>query len=262
MFYEFKHPIDADYFTVSEGENLTFPAHLHRCFEFISVTEGEMLSTVGRREYSLSVGDALMIFPNQIHSIKTESHSKHIIAIFSPELVSAYFSRVSGTLPESALFRPEDFCVKKLTSLIGGAQTLEMKGILYLLCAGFDKNAVYRKASDEPLSLLREIFAFIDKNYDSDCSLEKLARSVGYGYNYLSSFFRKAVGMSYHDYVTSFRLGKVCHLLESTDDGILSIANECGFGSLRSLNRNFREKLGMTPGDYRSGTMQKNAPNV
>ena len=52
--------------------------------------------------------------------------------------------------------------------------------------------------------------------------------------------------------MTSYRLGKVCYLLENSDQTVLSIANDCGFGSLRSLNRNFKAKLGMTPEEYRA----------
>ena len=260
MFYEFRHPIEPDYFTVSKGENLTFPAHLHHCFELIIVTSGEMSVTVGGREYELKPGTAVMIFPNQIHSIRTKTRSEHIIAIFSPTLVSFYSSRTSGKLPDDPVFTPDEFYVRRLSSGSGGI--LEMKGTLYSLCAEFDKGRTYIDSDGSSDSLLAGIFAFIDKNYDSDCSLEVLSKNVGYGYTYLSSFFRKAVGMSYHDYVTDIRISKVCHLLENSDEGILQIANECGFGSLRSLNRNFREKLGVTPTEYRFEIMRNNARNV
>ena len=233
MFYEFRHPIEPDYFTVSKGENLTFPAHLHHCFELIIVTSGEMSVTVGGKEYELKPGMAVMIFPNQIHSIGTKTRSEHIIAIFSPTLVSFYSSRTSGKLPDDPVFTAE-----------------------------FDKGRTYVGSDGSSDSLLAKIFAFIDKNYDSDCSLEVLSKNVGYGYTYLSSFFRKTVGVPYHDYITDLRISKARYLLENSGEGILQIANECGFGSLRSLNRNFREKLGVTPTEYRFGIMQNNARNV
>ena len=260
MFYEFRHPESPDYFTVSKGGNLTFPAHLHHCFELIIITSGEMSVTVGGREYELKPGMAVIIFPNQIHSIKTETRSEHIIAIFSPELVNAYYSKRSGKVPTSAEFVPDPFHTEKLGALPTGK--LEVIGILYSLCAEFDKTASYIGSDVCPDLLLSKILAFIDKNYDSDCSLEKLAWAVGYRDTYLSSFFRKAVGISYHDYVTDLRISKACHLLENSDEGVLQIANECGFGSLRTFNRNFREKLGLTPTEYRLKTVQNNARNV
>ncbi len=42
FFYELKHDIGADYFTVEHGRDLSFPLHMHRCFEIILVTAGSM----------------------------------------------------------------------------------------------------------------------------------------------------------------------------------------------------------------------------
>ena len=251
MFYESQHTLAADYFHSAINVDQNYPAHLHHCFECICVTEGEMNITVGKREYKLSEGDAVMVFPNQIHSLKTSSHSKNVLCIFSPELVSAYSSGVAELLPEDNSFRPESFYVEKLLDCKKDLGKTALKGLLYSLCADFDQSAVYKKAPAAPDTLLGTIFGFIDKNYDSDCSLDALARFSGYGYTYLSSYFRKAVGTTYNEYVTSYRLGKVCYLLQNSDLNVLSISNECGFGSLRSLNRNFRDKLGMTPEEYR-----------
>ena len=252
MFYESNHALSADYFHLASNKNLNYPAHLHHCFECICVIDGEMLITVGAQDYNLSKGDAAMIFPHQIHALKTLDYSKNVLCIFSPELVSAYSSGLSGFLPENNSFHPDRFYVDKLISIGNDPDKTALKGLLYSLCAEFDRDARYKKAPGAPETLLGTIFSFIDKNYDSDCSLSALSKASGYGYTYLSAYFRRAVGMTYNDYLTSFRLGKVCYLLENSDLTVLSISNECGFGSLRSLNRNFRSKLGMTPEEYRA----------
>ena len=252
MFYESQHTLSADYFHPAINRDMDYPAHLHHCFECICVTDGEMLIAVGSREYRLAKGDAVMVFPNQIHSLKTPEYSENVLCIFSPELVSAYSSGLSGFLPESNSFSPDRFYVDKLIGIGNHPDKTALKGLLYSLCAEFDRGAKYKKAPGAPETLLGTIFGFIDKNYDSDCSLDALSRFSGYGYTYLSAYFRKTVGMTYNDYVTSFRLSKVCYLLENSDLTVLSISNECGFGSLRSLNRNFRAKLGMTPEEYRA----------
>lgn len=71
MFYEFKHSLSADYFLVEKGENFDYPAHMHHCFEFLCVLDGEMCVEVDDLQYTLGAGDALLIFPNQIHSMRT-----------------------------------------------------------------------------------------------------------------------------------------------------------------------------------------------
>ena len=58
MFYELKHSLAADYCKVESGCDFSFPAHMHHCFEWITVTEGKMRVTVGEREYLLSAGES------------------------------------------------------------------------------------------------------------------------------------------------------------------------------------------------------------
>ena len=71
MFYELKHSLSADYCKVESGEDFSFPAHMHHCFEWIMVTEGVMTVEVGEESYMLSAGESVLIFPNQIHGYCT-----------------------------------------------------------------------------------------------------------------------------------------------------------------------------------------------
>ena len=77
MFYESKHPLDADYFQIERGQDFSFPPHIHHCFEIINVTEGKMTVAVGGESRELVKNEAVLIFPNQVHSLKTEEKSRH-----------------------------------------------------------------------------------------------------------------------------------------------------------------------------------------
>lgn len=256
MFYENKHSLSADYFAVEHGTDFEFPAHIHHCFELLCVLEGEMQVTIDRSSYELSAGDAVMIFSNQMHQMNTPVHSKHILVLFSPKLISAYAEKTSGMIPTQSKFRPSAFYIEKLNSVSNGSSLIEQKGLLYSLCGEFDKCTSYSDASSAEVSgssgtLLYNIFRFIENNYSKSCSLSDLARSTGYDYAYLSRYFRKAVGISYNDYVNQHRISKSCYLLANTEMTVLEISNECGLGSLRSFNRIFKEQLGVPPAEYR-----------
>ena len=79
MFYEFYHPIADDYYLLKNDEDFSFSAHLHYCFEMIAVTDGEMSVRVDERDYTLTTGDAVLVFPNQIHSMTTPQCSLYIL---------------------------------------------------------------------------------------------------------------------------------------------------------------------------------------
>ncbi len=256
MFYEMRHPVDADYYSVEKGENFSFPSHIHYHFEIIMLTDGEMTVSVGNKEYLLTPGKAVLIFPNQIHSLSTETSSSHVLCVFTPKLVNFFFKSKHKTLPENNIFSLPSYCEEMFLSLKDDDNISKVKGVLYSLCGMFDEQAIYTNSQrDEESQLLRKIFAFIDSNFQDDCSLEKLAMEMSYSYAYVSKYFKQTVGMSYNSYVNYYRISEICYRLDNTEDSILKISEECGFKSLRSMNRNFKNQLGLTPAEYRKRSM-------
>lgn len=251
MFYEFKHPMRADYFEVETGTDFDFPAHMHHCFEFVTVTDGSMTVSADGNDYTITKGKGILIFPNQIHSFSTSDSSRHILCLFSPNLVSAFSNSVKGKLPLDNSFELDDYLLDILAR-VSEEDVLEIKGILYLIASSFGKKASYIASQDAPIPLLYRIFRFIEDNYRDKCSLSALAVDIGYDYAYLSRYFKKTVGMSYNDYVNNYRLNHACYLLTNTEKSVLEVSCECGFNSLRSFNRNFKELIGRSPAHYRS----------
>ena len=250
MFYQFNHLASPDYLKVERGINFSFPPHLHQCFEIIVLLSGKMQVTVDDCVYELNEKEALMIFPNQIHALQSVK-SEHILCIFAPDLVREYATRLVGKIPQNSLFVPDSYFVETLCKLSSDSATTQKKGILYSLCAQFDQNKDYEIRQTDNDKLLNKIFAFVEENFSTDCSLKRLADKTGYDYAYLSRVFRKTVGISYNTYVNHCRLSHACYLMENSDYPIIQCALESGYESVRSFNRNFKAYLDMTPTEYR-----------
>ena len=251
MFYELKHSMAVDYLAVERGSNFSFPPHIHHCYEIITVTQGQMQVSVGEESYLLTPGKAVMVFPNRIHALSSVGESRHIVCVFSPRLVSSFAKARTGTVPECALFDLPSPYAALLCELRQEDGISRIKGVLYLLCALFDEGARYRPASLGEVTLLHDIFAFIEEHFGEECTLEALSTHLSYSYGYLSRYFKQAVGLSYNDYVNHYRVGEVCSRLDESSDSILKISEDCGFTALRSMNRNFKARTGMTPVEYR-----------
>ena len=250
MFYQFNYLGSPDYLKTERNKNFSFPSHLHQCFEIIIILDGEMKITVDEIPFVLSKNEALLIFPNQIHSLESTC-SEHILCIFSPSLVQAYASKVVGRIPQSNRFVPDTYLVEALGRLETDSSSVEKKGVLYSLCGQFDKGAKYCDKKTDSEKLLHKIFAFVEESFDGDCSLYALSKIVGYDYSYLSRYFKKNIGMSFNSYVNHYRLSHACYLLENTTSPIIQCACDSGFTSLRSFNRIFKEYLDLTPTQYR-----------
>lgn len=255
MFYEFKHLGSPDYLKIEKGDNFSFPLHLHQCFEIIILLSGNMKITVDNQKYELKKKEALIIFPNQIHSLDS-TKSEHILCIFSPRLVQAYATSVKGKLPENNKFTVDDYFINALNSLGLDTSTTVKKGVLYSLCGMFDENAKYTTRQKDNDKLLLKIFSFVENEFDGECSLSSLCESIGYDYSYVSRFFKKMVGLSFNSYVNFYRLSHACYLMENSNEPIIKCAMESGYTSLRSFNRNFKAYFGITPAEYRKSISQ------
>lgn len=255
MFYQYNHLGSPNYLKIEKNRDFSFPPHLHQCYEVIAILEGEMRITVDGKTFVLTPSDALLVFPNQIHSLESD-HSRHILCIFSPRLVQAYHTKVADKIPESNKFCPDPYLLNALDSL-ENASSMEKKGILYSLCGQFDRAAEYVVKPTDNKSLLYQIFSFVEEKFGEDCSLSALAEMLGYDYSYLSRFFKRIVGVSFNTYVNHYRLSHACYLIENSTHPIVRCAYESGYTSLRSFNRNFKAQFGVTPAQYRRDRKSK-----
>ena len=250
MFYQYNHFGTTEYFCKEYGEDFNFPMHLHNSFEFITVKEGKMTVVIDGMEYILKKGESVLIFPNQLHSLESETCS-HMLCIFSSELVRAYYYKINKKIPLNNKVRADGFVIDYIDKLLPESSVAEKKGILYLLCAIFDKETDYTDRMKVYDGLLYKIFDFVERNYSGDCTLEKLSKETGYNYSYLSRSFKKSTGISFNSYVNQYRISNACYLLSNTGYSIVECALESGYESLRSFNRNFIASRGVTPSEYR-----------
>jgi transcriptional regulator GlxA family with amidase domain len=67
----------------------------------------------------------------------------------------------------------------------------------------------------------------------------------------LTRIFKAELGMTPGAYIESVRVERARQRLETTDDTLEHIAGTCGFGTVDTLVRAFRRRLGTTPTEYR-----------
>ena len=251
MFYQTQHFGLSEYFHKEKGENFSFPMHIHHSFELIVILGGCMTVGVGNDRYELKKGECILIFPEQLHSLES-TESEHLLFIFSPDTVSAFYSKHASELPECPRFKASSHLISELSGLDGQSSIIKLKGVLYSLCALLDDSTGYVKKKAFEKGLLQSIFEFVENNYDKNCTLEALGNAVGYNSSYLSRYFGGATGMSFVSYVNQYRISRACHMLKNSDKAVVECAYDSGYTSLRSFNRNFKLCVGVTPREYRT----------
>ncbi|BDD06521.1 helix-turn-helix domain-containing protein [Aureibacter tunicatorum] len=92
----------------------------------------------------------------------------------------------------------------------------------------------------------------ISKNINEDLSIEELAHLCNLS---LSSFKRKFKAVfddSPASYIKNKRLEKAAQMLQVSQDRVSDICFDCGFASVDSFSKSFKQRYGSTPSDYRN----------
>ncbi len=107
---------------------------------------------------------------------------------------------------------------------------------------------------EEHRSPLQDVYLWIDKHLEGDCSNESLTGISGYSPDTLNRYFHRETGMSPQSYVRRLRISKGAVLLRQTNKGVDEIAEICGFCNRAHFHRAFRERTGVTPIEFRKGS--------
>jgi len=98
---------------------------------------------------------------------------------------------------------------------------------------------------------VEQIAHFVAEHFREPLSVSDIAAGVGLQPHYVMHLFREKCGVSVLEYLTSFRLAHAQHLLVTTNDTVLDIALESGFGSLSRFYAVFGQACGTSPAKYR-----------
>lgn len=99
--------------------------------------------------------------------------------------------------------------------------------------------------------VVRNILAYLDINYTSDCSLSFLAEHAKISKEHLSRQFKKELGTNISSYIADMRTKKAAELLKTTQLSISDISMYVGYSDSNYFVKIFKKRYGMTPSAYR-----------
>ena len=239
---------------------LEFSSHLHQHIELVILKKGHSQFTVDTQIYDAEAGDLVVIFPNQIHSIKTLEPEEFMIMIVNPDIMPEYAKQFASFVPESNLLKgvdkdPELMDIANSISKIHYSDIPFRNDILrgYLLTF-FGKllgKLAIKDIQEKGYDILGIILNYCTANFDKPISLEVLEKDLHISKYYISHTFSSRLHIGFNDYINSLRVSNACKHLRKTDKSITEISYLVGFNTMRTFNRAFKKQLGMTPKEYR-----------
>ena len=211
-------------------------------------------------------GDICFLPPGQIHCglVESESHLDY----FQLDLGMQAFDHICGGRellaelidcinnrfflhPENAekeqlskLFYSLESAVLQNNKVLAFAYTIEIITLIKE-CYGHH-NCV---SSAAPSKTTRLIIDYIKTHYQEKITATQLSEQFDFSAAYLSSIFKKDIGMSIHTYLTEYRVMRSAEYLK--DHSIADTCYLCGFYDSSHFISIFRKRFGCTPAAYK-----------
>lgn len=116
------------------------------------------------------------------------------------------------------------------------------------------ESAIGCQANDNEV-LVQAATRLIDTLLDQPPSLAEIARRVGTHEKRLTLAFRARLGTTVYGYLREERLRRACTLLRESSISIDNVAALVGFRSACNFSTAFRERIGVTPSEFRDGLL-------
>lgn len=113
---------------------------------------------------------------------------------------------------------------------------------------------VTRRSTDITVTsdpLVREVLELIHQRACEDINAGMLLKGLPISRSAFYPRFSEAVGCPPHEYLLQVRLERVKHLVTQTSLSLAQVARQAGFEHVEYMGAVFKQRFGMTPGDYR-----------
>ncbi len=246
--------------------------HYHSHYEILYIQSGKRTLKINNTlEYTLDSQVIALLKPNVLHqtmSAEDVSQTRVLINI-SQELMSEITDAVSPSLLvcfNTPVLKLQFYEIKMMNYLLTELKDakkespfykelvkINLSKILLLLSEAYLnqtdlKDDIY--ASQTANSRVDYIIKYLHENFNSDISMKKIADKLYCTETYISRIFKRATGITPYKYLLNIRIVNACRLLRSGSISKSDIAEECGFTSLVSFSRVFKQIQGCSPTEY------------
>jgi AraC-like DNA-binding protein len=278
-----------------EGEQ-PFDYHSHQEYEIYFFHAGDCKYLINNRIYDLQPGDIILLDGMTLHKPNPGIGSTYTRSMlhFSPtwlhDLLSALgmtslldpFKKLNNCLLRTGYDESGQFVdgrMKRIAGLMADINEdmqktgkknnllevelkLEFVQLLLKIYKMSQKElAQVTSQKSEKEHHAESIASWINAHFAEKISLDRIAAELNLSKYYTSHVFKEVTGFTVMEYVMGCRLNQVRYLLEMEPDlSLTEISSATGFESVAHFSRFFKEKMGITPSQYRKNKLNRNIP--
>lgn len=257
-------------------------SHRHNCMEIGLCLEGEgFLYTAGAEKRPLNPG-CVVIVPEsvphcQIHVGQTSARWRFIavnearLTNDAPARCRIEIGRLIRRIGTGVVLPAEHPMTGDVAWLIqrmfdvrcayAQEATAELEAIILLILTRIARdpeiNVAIRRDPDTAVRTIDPALLFVAESYHQDIKVGQMARACAMSESHFRKSFLELMGVSPLEYVNHYRIKRAEYLLQTTEYPVSRIAEDCGFLSIATFNRNFIRYTGFTPSQWRNKRIDK-----
>ncbi len=260
-------PVRVEY---NRRNSFKYPAHWHKAIEVVYAAKADSDIIINNNQYSVKEGDLVFIAGGDVHSYPLSEGGERVFILF--DLVDLDRNNLwrdeYALLSKSVLIKKSSNkelhsrIIEHIKAILAEAADIKHGSRLVFLARIYDLVAIiiqntnaYEQlkgnAKKDLLYKIGHVVEYIKENYMEQITLKSVAEAAGFSEHYISRIFNQAMGITYRLYLNKVRIKHAEDMLILNEDSISEIAFNCGFNSIPTFNRVFRDLKGCTPIQYR-----------
>lgn len=247
--------------TIDLFQGVVLP-HFHDAIEIIFTTAGSGTAVCNGVKYRHTTGSVFFAASNEIHYFTDRSDDiRGLVIDIEPQILFGNASLFRDSVPishmwqdptmEHPLWELVNFICRNIENhqcqFKQDTQTALASALLTLLT-----DCVKLEKASQPHETIVQILNYCQEHYTEPLSLEILSKELHLSLSHISRIFSHKLRISFSDYLNSLRLNEAIKIMNTSKVTVTKVAALAGFPTIRTFNRVFMEKYGITPSQYRN----------
>lgn len=234
-------------------DNNYFHAHFHSTIELVYVESGILAAMQDGVTTLVPAGHLIVNSSYVVHSYDTPDASRIIVCTIPLSAAPSMRSQLARSRFAQNIVDVHGMkeCRKILTMM---ADPVNEHNPLFINALGeallaflIDRIGLEENTSDDENGLIKRILIYLQEHSAEPITVSQVASEFGYSAGRFSHIFNEWIGCSFTRYVNNLRCYKARRMLAENTLPLIDIANACGFSSVRTFHRVYKDFTGQTP---------------
>lgn len=238
---------------VGKYRNLHNISHWHMEHELIACREGSAQVMLDDTMFNITQQQCIFCHSGRVHYISASPDSLLLVCLFDEKM---YDPITSPFALEKPVFEDRYGILPKLSEIRHELQNQPIffecrtEAMIGEILVDVFRGEPLRKAQwqfSDVITRYKQLLNHIDLEYEH-ITYQNAVQFMNMSDAYFSRYFKRQAGMTFSQYLNVVRIEKAVQLLDSAPTmKITDVMLRCGFNTIRSFNRVFREVTGFTP---------------